>query len=128
MSQLPSVELQTKSPTYRKRGGELTLLATTFMYSLYVWCTVGELYCTECTHSCGRGREGGECDSLIVSHMEEVILEGPIPVQSRMCTVGGLYLIKFLFGNLSYNPCSEPSRTVLLDLDVMFTMYARHPS
>ena len=46
MSQLPSVELQSKTPTYRKRGGELTLLATTFMYSLYVWCTVGELYCT----------------------------------------------------------------------------------
>ena len=58
MSQLPSVKLQTKTPTYRKRGGELTLLATTFMYSLYVWCTVGELYCTECTHS---------CDGLIVT-------------------------------------------------------------
>ena len=30
--------------------------------------------------------------------MEEVILEGPILVlvQSRLCTVGGLYLIKFL--------------------------------
>ena len=24
--------------------------------------------------------------------------------------VGGLYLIKFLFGNLSFSPCSEPSR------------------
>ena len=37
------------------------------------------------------------------------------------------YLIKFLIWNLSYIPCSEPSLTVLL-LDVIFTMYARHPS
>ena len=58
--------------------------------------------------------------------MEEVLLEGPIPVPSPAC-VGGLYLINFLFGNLSYSPGSEPSRTVLL-LDVMYTMYARHPS
>ena len=89
---------------------------------------------------------------LVDETMEEVILEGPIPVQSRpkniqyincrtvsnprssckksthptssslLCSilhlallpaclcVGGLYLIKFLFGNLSFSPCSEPSR------------------
>ena len=34
--------------------------------------------------------------------------------------VAGVYLIYFLIGNLSYIPCSEPSRTVLL-LDVMYT-------
>ena len=39
----------------------------------------------------------------------------------------GVYLIIFLIGNLSYIPCSEPSRTVLF-LDQMYTMYARHPS
>ena len=54
-------------------------------------------------------------------------VEGPSPVsvQSRLC--GWSYLIKFSIRNLSYSPCSEPSRTVLL-LDVMYTMYARHPS
>ena len=46
-------------------------------------------------------------------------------VLSRLC--GRSYLIKFLIGNLSYSPCSKPSRTVLL-LNVMFTMYPRHPS
>ena len=45
-------------------------------------------------------------------------------VHSRLC--GRSYLIKFLIRNLSYSPCSEPSRTVLFS-DVMFTMYARHP-
>ena len=39
----------------------------------------------------------------------------------------GVYLIKFLIGNLSYSPCSEPSRTVLFP-DVTYTMYARYPS
>ena len=39
----------------------------------------------------------------------------------------GVYLIKFLIGNLSHSACSEPSRTVLFP-DVTFTMYARHPS
>ena len=37
-----------------------------------------------------------------------------------------LYLIKFLIRNLSYSPCSEPSRTVL-SREVTYTMYARHP-
>ena len=39
------------------------------------------------------------------------------------CVAGAystVYLIYFLIGNLSYSPCSEPSRIVLL-LDVMFT-------
>ena len=39
----------------------------------------------------------------------------------------GVYLIKFLIRNPSYNPCSEPSRTVLL-LDVMYTTEAHHPT
>ena len=39
----------------------------------------------------------------------------------------GVYLIKFLIGNLSYSPCSEPRHTVLFP-DVTYTMYARHPS
>ena len=39
----------------------------------------------------------------------------------------GVHLIKFIIGNLSYSPCSKPSRTVLL-LDVMCTMYACHLS
>ena len=45
------------------------------------------------------------------------------------CTVPPVWLElpdKFLIGNLSYIPSSEPSRTGLL-LDVMYTMYARHP-
>ena len=45
------------------------------------------------------------------------------------CTVPPMWLElhdKFLIGNLSYIPSSEPSRTGLL-LDVMYTMYARHP-
>ena len=53
------------------------------------------------------------------------ILEGPSTVHSRLC--GWSHLVKFLIRNLSYSPWSEPSRTVLL-LDVMYTMYARHPS
>ena len=36
----------------------------------------------------------------------------------------GVYLIKFLIGNLSYSPCSEPSHTVLFP-DVTYTMYAQ---
>ena len=32
----------------------------------------------------------------------------------------GVYLITFLIGNLSYSPCSEPSRAVLF-LDLMYT-------
>ena len=62
-------------------------------------------------------------DEYDVIDMEEVILEGPIPVHCTVYSpacVSGLYLIKFLIGNLSYSPCSEPSRTVLL-LDVMYT-------
>ena len=39
----------------------------------------------------------------------------------------GVYLIKFIIGNLSYSPCSEPSHTVLFP-DVTYMMYARHPS
>ena len=50
---------------------------------------------------------------------------GP-PLYSPACA-GGLYLIKFFFGNLSYTPCTDPSRTVLL-LDVMYTMHSHHPS
>ena len=39
----------------------------------------------------------------------------------------GVYLIKFLIGNLSYSPCSEPGRTVLFpDVTSTGTMYARH--
>ena len=52
-------------------------------------------------------------------------VEGPTPVQSRLC--GWSYLIRFSNRNLSYGPCSEPSRTVDLP-DVIYTMYARHPS
>ena len=52
-------------------------------------------------------------------------VEGPSPVQSRLS--GWSYLIKFSIRNLSYSPCSEPSRTVLLP-DVIYTMYARHLS
>ena len=50
------------------------------------------------------------------------ILEGdsPVVLQSRLC--GWIYLIKFSIRNLSYSPCSEPSRTVLLP-DVMYIMY-----
>ena len=44
-----------------------------------------------------------------------------------MAGASGVYLIKFLIGNLSYSPCSEPSRTVLFP-EVTYTMYARHPS
>ena len=54
----------------------------------------------------------------------ESTLEWPSAVQSRLCDWS--YLIKFLIGNLSYSPCSEPSHTVLFP-DVMYTMYARHP-
>ena len=50
---------------------------------------------------------------------------GPSAVHSRLG--GWSYLVKFLIWNLSYSPCSEPNHTVLL-LDVMYTMYARHPS
>ena len=53
------------------------------------------------------------------------ILEGPSAVYTPAC-VAGVYLIKFLIRNLSCTPCSKPSRTVRL-LDVMYTMYARHP-
>ena len=60
-----------------------------------------------------------------VRNIEKVYyVEGPSAVQSRLC--GWIYLIKFLIRNLSYSPSSEPSRTVLL-LDIMYTMYARHP-
>ena len=54
------------------------------------------------------------------------ILEGPSAVYTPAC-VAGVYLIKFLIRNLSYSPCSKPSRAVLFP-DVMVTMYARHPS
>ena len=39
----------------------------------------------------------------------------------------GVYLIYFLIGNLSYIPCSEPSRSVRL-LDVMYTTDPHHKS
>ena len=38
----------------------------------------------------------------------------------------GVYLIKFLIGNLSNSPCNEPSLTVLF-LDVTYTMYTASP-
>ena len=52
-------------------------------------------------------------------------VEGPSPVQSRLC--GWSYLIKFSIRNLSYCPCSETHHAVFLP-DVIYTMYARHPS
>ena len=55
--------------------------------------------------------------SLRWEHREQSI-EGPSPVQSRLC--GWSYPIKFSIRNLSYSSCSEPSRTVLLP-DVMYT-------
>ena len=63
------------------------------------------------------------------SHRESILLRGALD-----CTVSpvwlvptGVYLITFLIGNLSYSPCNEPSRTVLI-LDQMYTMYARQLS
>ena len=41
--------------------------------------------------------------------------------------VAGVYLIYFSIGNLSYTPCSEPSRSVLL-LDVIYTTDFHHQS
>ena len=43
---------------------------------------------------------------------------------SRLCGLG--YLVKFLIRNLSYSPCSEPSRTVLL-LNVMYIVHNVRP-
>ena len=54
---------------------------------------------------------GGKCMYHRVSK-----LEGPSAVHFRLCSWS--YLVKFLIRNLSYSPCSEPSRAVLL-LDVI---------
>ena len=59
-------------------------------------------------------------------HRERILRRGALACTwSRLC--GWSYLIQFSFRNLSNSPCSEPSCTVLLP-DVMYTMYARHPS
>ena len=49
---------------------------------------------------------------------ESKYTRGALPLYSPAC-VAGVYLIYFLIGNLSYTPCCEPSRTVLL-LDVIY--------
>ena len=54
---------------------------------------------------------GGKCMYHRVSK-----LEGPSAVHFRLCSWS--YLVNFLIRNLSYSPCSEPSRAVLL-LDVI---------
>ena len=52
---------------------------------------------------------------------------GALPCTYTPACVAVIYLIYFLIGNLSYTPCSEPSRTVLL-LDVMYTTDPHHRS
>ena len=66
------------------------------------------------------------CKAIVVNkpHRKNTLYQKVLASVWLLPTV--VYLIKFLIGNLSYSPCSEPSRTVLL-LDVMYTMYARPP-